>query len=166
MKIDPSMRCARPLQKMLKPVSTLTDVCAPVAGSQTVGAREVLHRVGLGCVVADRVVGEHLPVGEQRDVHAHHRPVDDRAPLPDVAFRSRHRRGGRRSVGGGPPARDSRESRLLGDVIERHRVLRRMVVLAVRQRARGQQPEHGDRDDDGDSASVHGDPSPRWTDRR
>ena len=36
MNIRPSGRCARPLQKMLKPVSTLTGVCVPVAGSQTV----------------------------------------------------------------------------------------------------------------------------------
>ena len=43
-------------------------------------ARVVLHGVRLGRVVADRVVGEYLAVGQQRDVDADHRPVDDRAP--------------------------------------------------------------------------------------
>ena len=32
MKIDPSMRCARPLQKMLKPVSTFTASARPWPG--------------------------------------------------------------------------------------------------------------------------------------
>ncbi len=41
MKTEPSSRCARPLQKMLKPVLTRTSVCVPVCGSQTV-ARVVL----------------------------------------------------------------------------------------------------------------------------
>ena len=50
------------------------------------GAGVVVDRVGLGCVVAHRVVGEHLPVLEQRDVHAHHRPVDNRAPLAHFAL--------------------------------------------------------------------------------
>ena len=36
MKIEPSIRWARPLQKMLKPVVTFTGVCVPVLGSQTV----------------------------------------------------------------------------------------------------------------------------------
>ncbi len=35
-KIEPSIKCASPLQKMLKPVVTLTGVCEPVFGSQTV----------------------------------------------------------------------------------------------------------------------------------
>ena len=36
MNIRPSMRWASPLQKMLKPVSTVTGVWVPVAGSHTV----------------------------------------------------------------------------------------------------------------------------------
>ena len=32
----PSIRCARPLQKMLKPVVTVAGVWMPVCGSQTV----------------------------------------------------------------------------------------------------------------------------------
>ena len=47
-------------------------------------ARVVLHRVRLGRVVADRVVGQHLAVRQQRDVDADDRPVDDRTPLAHV----------------------------------------------------------------------------------
>ena len=46
-------------------------------------------RVGLRRVVADRVVGEHLAVGHQRDVDADHGPVDERAPLPDDVLGAR-----------------------------------------------------------------------------
>ena len=80
--IRPSRRCARPLQKTLKPVSTLTGVCDARRGIPHGRARVVLHGVRLGRVVADRVVREHLAVGQQRDVDADDRPVDDGAPLP------------------------------------------------------------------------------------
>ena len=53
-------------------------------------ARVVVHRVGLGRVVADRVVRQHLAVRQQRDMHADDRPVDDGPPLAHV-LRGRQR---------------------------------------------------------------------------
>ena len=60
--------------------------------------RVIVHRVALGGVVPNRVVGQHLSVRQERNMHTHDRPVHDRAPL---ALVMRRPGGGSRSRAGG-----------------------------------------------------------------
>ena len=96
----PPARNIRPSSEMRQPAAE--DVEAGIDVDRRLGARhriphrrtrEVLHRIPLGRVVPDRVVGEHLAVRQQRNVHTDDRPIDDRAPLADVL----------RGPGGEPP---------------------------------------------------------------
>ena len=123
------------------------------------GAGVVMDRIGLGRVVADGVVGEHLAVREQRDVDADHGPVHDRAPLSDVPLRSGHRRGGDRRVARRRLARVAPEPCLVADRMRRG-VLGFVRLALMAERERGRQGDGGagerDRDGDGGAACAHG----------
>jgi hypothetical protein len=119
-------------------------------------ASVVVHREGLGRCIADRVVREHLPVLEQRHVHTHNRPVDQRAPLTHIPLRASDRRFRRLRVrrGGhdGTPRELSLDARSMS-----HGVLRLMAangadltgVSKRRPRNRGEdQDREGEREDD------------------
>ena len=81
---DPSTRWARPLQKMLKPVQVHRRLRAG-RGVPDRRAGVVVDVVALGRQIAHRVVGEDLPVLEQRDVDPDDRPIDDRPPTAELA---------------------------------------------------------------------------------
>jgi hypothetical protein len=76
------------------------------------GERVVLE--GLRGPVTDRVICQHLAVGQQRHVHANDRPVDQRSPAPHLVLVPRHRRFGRLGVRRGGRNRRLLERRLLG----------------------------------------------------
>ena len=78
-------------------------------------ARVVLHGIALSRVVANRVVREHLAVGQQRNVDADDRPVHDRAPLAPILGSARNRGRSRFRVGARDDSRVRIERALLRD---------------------------------------------------
>ena len=85
------------------------------------GSREVVHRKALRRAIADGVPGQHLAVRQQGHVNADDRPVDDRAPLPDLTGIVRDRGGGHPRLGGGTqprlPAQPCLGRRVVDDLV-------------------------------------------------
>jgi hypothetical protein len=123
--------------------------------------RVVVDRVGLRGVVADGVVGQDLAVGQQRDVHADHGPVDDGTPLALVLRGPGQRsRRGARILGRELPGVGVERALLRGAVDDG--VLGGMAVggldaLMGRGRRRGRRSgREQDREDERGAASRHG----------
>ena len=102
----------------------------PGVGIPQGGSGVVMHRVGLGCVVANRVVGQHLAIGQQRHVHTDDGPVDQRAPATNLVLVSRDGRLCRLGVGRGGGDGLPLEPPLRGRVVS-DRVLRLVPANGV-----------------------------------